>query len=114
MIQSYTFLYTNRNGEVDTSVNGALWHEPQVSKDVDYISAQHPNYPIRKELIEYETTLYTPIFNFESCENQKYLSSLNGSNNSYYCGSYFGYGLHEDAVYSAMEVVKVLGSKVPW
>ena len=39
--------------------------------------------------------------------------SLNGELNSYYCGSHIGYGLHNDAVSSAMEVAQVLSVKWP-
>ena len=35
---------------------------------------------------------------------QNQLPLLNGVNNTYYCGSYFGYGYHEDAVKSAYEL----------
>src|ERR1035438_4515224 len=33
--------------------------------------------------------------------------------NRYFCGSYFGYGLHEDAIRSAVEVARGLGVE-PW
>jgi predicted NAD/FAD-binding protein len=36
------------------------------------------------------------------------LPSLNGVKNTYYCGSHFGFGLHEDAVTSAIEVARKL------
>lgn len=112
LIQAYTFLYTQKNDEVHTSVNGALWHEPGVPKDCNYISSQHPNFPIKEELIDFKTFFRTPIFDVNSYPTIKQLPSLNGINNTYYCGSHFGYGLHEDAVTSAMEVAKMLG--VEW
>ncbi|MBL9037344.1 MAG: FAD-dependent oxidoreductase [Archangium sp.] len=111
LMQAYTFLYTQKNGVLETSVNGALWHEPQVRKDCDYISSQHPNFPIRDELVEFETTLWTPIFDFESISTIAHLPSLNGVKNTFYCGSHFGFGLHEDAVTSALQVVDVLGRR---
>lgn len=112
LIQAYTFLYTERDGNVHTSVNGALWHEPGSPEKCDYISSQHPNFPIKEELKDFETVFRTPVFDANSYPTIKYLPSLNGVNNTYYCGSHFGYGLHEDAVTSAIEVAKRLG--VPW
>ena len=112
LIQAYTFLYTDRKGKVQTSVNGGLWHEPGVPADCDYISSQHPNFPIRKDLIEYETAFKTPIFDFNSCPTIGRLPSLNGVNRSYFCGSHFGYGLHNDAVTSAIAAARGLG--VEW
>jgi len=38
-------------------------------------------------------------------EIMKDLPKLNGINNTYFCGSYFGYGLHEDAVTSSINIV---------
>lgn len=45
-----------------------------------------------------------PVYNFESLSSQKELGRLNGVRNTYFCGSYFGYGFHEDAVRSAVDV----------
>jgi uncharacterized protein len=38
-----------------------------------------------------------PIFDLNALDAQKDLPSLNGIKRTYYCGSYFGYGFHEDA-----------------
>lgn len=109
LIQAYTFLYTERNGVFETSVNGALWHEPNAPADSEYISTQHPNFPIREDLIELDTVLRTPIFDFDSYPIVSEMPSLNGTLNTYYCGSHFGFGLHDDAVKSAIAVVKHFG-----
>ncbi|MEZ4602669.1 MAG: hypothetical protein R2861_04450 [Desulfobacterales bacterium] len=34
------------------------------------------------------------------------LDTLNGQNNTYFCGSYFRYGFHEDAVLSGVNVAQ--------
>ena len=39
---------------------------------------------------------------------QKYLAELQGVNNSWFCGSYFGYGFHEDGLRSAIDVANKL------
>lgn len=112
LIQAYTYLHEGSAIDgMDTSVNGALWFEPHVSKDCDYICTQHPNFPIRKDLVCYETVLRTPIFDFKSVETIPKLPGLNGVLNTYYCGSHFGFGLHEDAVTSAISAVQGLGVK---
>lgn len=111
LMQAYTFLYTLDGGVFDTSVTGSLWHEPKVSKDCEYVSSQHPNYPIDPERIDLDTMLRTPIFDDASVPTIRRLGELNGLQNSYYCGSYFGHGLHEDAVRSAIEVARRLGGR---
>ncbi len=52
---------------------------------------------------------YHPTYTFRSMNTQKELASLNGVNGTYFCGSYFGYGFHEDAVRSGVEVARLLG-----
>jgi predicted NAD/FAD-binding protein len=56
-----------------------------------------------------EMDYHHPTFTFQSMNTQSELPNLNGVNNTYFCGSYFGYGFHEDAVRSAVEVAKRMG-----
>lgn len=42
-----------------------------------------------------------PIFNAESIDSQRQLQKINGSNNTYYVGAYWGWGFHEDGARSA-------------
>jgi predicted NAD/FAD-binding protein len=50
-----------------------------------------------------------PTYTQTSLASQKELCSLNGDRNTYFCGSYFGYGFHEDAVRSAVQVAGQFG-----
>lgn len=113
LMQAYTFLYRRQNGVLSTSVNGSLWFEPGVRRSCDLISSQHPNFPIREDRVELDTVLRTPVFDSRSCATTARLPELNGVRNTYYCGSHFGYGLHEDAVRSAVDVARALGVE-PW
>jgi len=57
-----------------------------------------------------EKMSYThPSYTFESVKTQAELPGLNGRSRTFYCGSYFGYGFHEDAVKSAASVVRHFG-----
>jgi predicted NAD/FAD-binding protein len=49
-----------------------------------------------------------PVYTRESMASQEELPSLNGRRGTWFCGSYFGYGFHEDAVRSAHEAVESL------
>ena len=55
-----------------------------------------------------------PIFNNETIKAQKKLSSLQGHLNTFYCGSYCGYGFHEDGIQSAAHIAEILNVKLPW
>ena len=51
-----------------------------------------------------------PMFSKRAVATQPDLSSLNGVNNTWFCGSYFRYGFHEDAVMSAAAVGRDFGA----
>ena len=47
-----------------------------------------------------------PVYDSDAIKAQKYLSDLQGNNNTWFCGSYFGYGFHEDGLKSAINLAK--------
>lgn len=56
-----------------------------------------------------------PIFDQKALDAQKKLWALQGSNRTWYCGAYFGYGFHEDGLQSGLAVAEQLGGlKRPW
>ncbi len=57
------------------------------------------------KVIHYTHPKYTP----QSLATQSALTGLNGINRTFFCGSYFGYGFHEDAVKSAAAVAEMFG-----
>jgi predicted NAD/FAD-binding protein len=42
-------------------------------------------------------------------DTQRELPDLNGRRHTFFCGSYFGHGFHEDAVKSGANVAKAFG-----
>jgi len=112
LISGYTFLYRPAGRYIQTSVSFSLWILPGVSKRSNLMITQHCNFPIKEEKIEFQRDFRTPNYDFRSYAAIKELPSLNGANNTYYCGSHFGFGLHEDAVTSAMNVARQLGGDV--
>lgn len=65
--------------------------------------------PVREESVIREFDYTHPTYTFESLKSQDELARLNGQRNTFYCGSYFGYGFHEDAVRSASGVGALFG-----
>ena len=53
-------------------------------------------------------TYHHPVYTTESMATQPELESLNGVHRTFFCGSYFGYGFHEDAVRSSVQAVNLL------
>ena len=69
-----------------------------------YIVTLNPSSPIDPATVINRTTLTHPLYSFASMKTQSPLRQLNGERNTWFCGSYFGYGFHEDAVRSAVDV----------
>jgi len=57
------------------------------------------------KIIHYTHPKFTP----KSLGSQNALTGLNGLNRTFFCGSYFGYGFHEDAVKSAADIAELFG-----
>ena len=53
-----------------------------------------------------------PTYTFASLATQPQLPRLNGPRRTYFCGSYWGYGFHEDAVRAAVDVAAALGGRL--
>ena len=55
-----------------------------------------------------------PIFDCAALAAQDRLWSLQGQGGVWFCGSYTGYGFHEDALASGLTVAENFGVKRPW
>jgi predicted NAD/FAD-binding protein len=54
----------------------------------------------------YETYYDHPIFSLATKQAQQDIGAIQGRNNSYFVGSYLGYGFHEDGIQSSLKVCK--------
>jgi predicted NAD/FAD-binding protein len=72
-----------------------------------YLVTLNPRKPIREDLIIKAAEYTHPVYSPRSVASQPALRKLSGARNTYFCGSYFGYGFHEDAVASAVEVARL-------
>jgi predicted NAD/FAD-binding protein len=75
----------------------------------DYCVTLNPQRTISKKATIAEFTYTHPQYTPESINTQKELDRLNGKRNTWFCGSYFRYGFHEDAVLSGVHVAKGFG-----
>ncbi len=70
----------------------------------NYFLTLNPIISIESSKIVQKVDFTHPFYDMKTINAQKYLSELQGVNNSYFCGSYFGYGFHEDGLNSGIEV----------
>lgn len=68
------------------------------------------------EALIHSSFLYDhPLFNQHALAAQQQLYQLQGQQNTWFCGSYFGYGFHEDGLQSGLAVAEALGApQRPW
>lgn len=65
--------------------------------------------------IWHSETYWHPLFDSAAIRAQRQLWSLQGGNNTWFCGSYFGAGFHEDGLQAGLAVAEALGSvRRPW
>ncbi len=55
-----------------------------------------------------------PLFDQEAIDAQAGLPGIQGRRGIWFCGSYCGYGFHEDAVQAGFAVAGALGAAAPW
>ncbi len=55
-----------------------------------------------------------PLFDRAAFAAQADLSRLQGVDRTWFCGSYFGFGFHEAALASGLDVAEALGGRRPW
>ncbi|HTL80423.1 MAG TPA: FAD-dependent oxidoreductase, partial [Bacteroidia bacterium] len=68
---------------------------------------------VDREKIISEISYTHPLFDVKTAEAQKHLPELNANGPVYFCGSYFRYGFHEDALMSAVQLCEsILNRKV--
>lgn len=80
----------------------------QVSEHRDYFVTVNDPGLVAKDTIHFETRYTHPYFNRAAIEAQRDLPLLNADGPITYCGSYFRYGFHEDALFSALHVCERL------
>jgi len=74
----------------------------------DYFLTLNPILDINNKKIIKKVEFTHPFYDMKTIKAQKNLSELQGVNNSWFCGSYFGYGFHEDGLKSAITVANKL------
>ena len=72
----------------------------------NYFLTLNPVQKIDPNKIIFKKNFTHPHFNSKTAKLQKELFSLQGKKKTWFCGSYFGYGFHEDGLKSSIEMIK--------
>ena len=74
--------------------------------DKNYFLTLNPVEEIDQNKIIKQEKFTHPFFNNENVSLQKDLHLIQGRKRTWFCGSYFGYGFHEDGLKSSIELIK--------
>ena len=82
-----------------------------LNSDTNYFLTLNPIYKIDDKLIFKKVVFTHPYFNLKTLKAQKNLDSIQGKKRTWFCGSYFGYGFHEDGLKSALNLINKFENK---
>ncbi|MFL2895743.1 MAG: NAD(P)/FAD-dependent oxidoreductase [Candidatus Pelagibacter sp.] len=68
----------------------------------------NPFEQINREKIIKKVEFTHPYYDHNTLKNQKNLNLIQNKKNTLFCGSYFGYGFHEDGIKSTIDMIKFL------
>ena len=68
----------------------------------------NPYFKIDEKKIFKKVTFTHPYYDQNTLNNQKNLLKIQNKNSILFCGSYFGYGFHEDGIKSSIDMIKHL------
>ena len=104
-------------GDTEVGVSVTYWMNllQSISMENPYFVTVNPKFKPHENLL-YKTFQYEhPCFTSKAWSAQQKLWTLQGRRNTWFCGSYFGYGFHEDGLQSGLAVAEELsGLKRPW
>ncbi|MBK1648797.1 NAD(P)/FAD-dependent oxidoreductase [Rhabdochromatium marinum] len=80
----------------------------------DYIVSLNPLEAPRPETRITDMIYHHPVFDQAAMDAQPALQRLQGQGGLWFCGSYFGYGFHEDGLRAAVQAVTHMGIDTAW
>jgi predicted NAD/FAD-binding protein len=125
--ENFAFIHTDKRAMPKNKKNWCSWNS-SIDKDnieknsitywlnllqnlkcsEDIFLTLNPYFEIDKSKVLKKVRFTHPYFDQTALENQSKLTILQNKKNLLFCGSYFGYGFHEDGIKSSIEMLKTL------
>jgi len=106
--------HEQRNGQSPISVTYWMNRLQSLSTQDDVFVSLNPPQPPADNQVYRHMTYDHPVLDRAAAAAQRQLPTIQGQRGLWFCGSYGGYGFHEDALASAVEVARRLGVDTPW
>ncbi|HKJ94830.1 MAG TPA: FAD-dependent oxidoreductase [Gammaproteobacteria bacterium] len=107
---------TDRAGGGDWPVSVTYWMNrlQQLQTRSNVFVTLNPLDPPDASLVYRRMSYEHPVFDGDAIRAQRLLPTIQGRDRLWFCGSYCGYGFHEDALGAAVGVAERLGAPAPW
>jgi predicted NAD/FAD-binding protein len=109
--------YVERDGTDTSQVSVSYWMNrlQNLQGEDDFIVSLNPDQMPSDQHVLRTSRYQHPVFTVETWRAQQRLWELQGRQRTYYCGSYFGAGFHEDAVQAGLAAADAAGAHArPW
>ncbi len=113
---SWNYLKSQQHNVAQSSVSVTYWMNllQQLECRKNYFVSLNPFTLPKDSNIIREITYHHPVFTVNALKAQLLIPTLQGKQNTWFCGSYCGYGFHEDGLQSAIAVANQLNCSAPW
>ncbi len=98
----------------DSPVSVTYWMNRLQNLDDDTPLFVSVNPARRPQSVLQRFTFEHPMYDAGAIRAQRGLHALQGVRDTFFCGSYCGYGFHEDALSAGLDVAEQLGVRRPW
>jgi predicted NAD/FAD-binding protein len=108
--------YLSRRADACDSVFVSYWmNRLQKLRNPEqlFVTLNPPEEPDSRKILA-EFAYEHPVFDAGALKAQTRLSEIQGVDRLWFCGSYFGYGFHEDAYSSSLDTCSMMGVCPPW
>ncbi|WP_420419510.1 NAD(P)/FAD-dependent oxidoreductase [Pacificispira sp.] len=113
---SWNYLTERGNAQSESRVSVTYWMNNLQSLDPAHplFVTLNPLRDISADQVVAEFDYDHPVFDHGAMAAQTRLPDIQGAGGVWFCGSYCGYGFHEDGLGSAVAVARALGVDAPW
>jgi predicted NAD/FAD-binding protein len=112
---SWNYRKTGQGVQADLCVTYWMNRLQSLPTNTNLFVTLNPNIEIHPKAVEAAIDYDHPVFDSAAIAAQGDLWDLQGIRRTWFCGSYFGYGFHEDGAQSGLAVAEQLGQvRRPW
>lgn len=114
---SWNYIGATKESGTQDNLSVTYWMNrlQDLNTETDYFVTLNPAFEPKDGTVLRTFPYDHPLFDNTAIAAQKMLWNLQGQKNLWFCGSYFGYGFHEDGIQSGLAAAEALGGFArPW